>query len=238
MGKMFCYAPNRKPPCRPTEGLPAILKHPHQQICRASTDRLGHNLQGAHFNQRHAPFLSWAESCLDEKETWCIRSSVGLGRKEGLIWYPRCWWCLFSWNGLYWLLLMMQKTEAEGQFVSANNFILVNDFSSRLVSYCCFATVPHCTCWHRVYTRFHIQHTKGLPILSTHQVDDVECHAHVFADGNDHSTAWLLLLPPFPCWPPLTLHLDPLGPEHKCPLCVHHHKHMPPLRLNDCREAL
>lgn len=178
MGKMFCYGPNRKPPCRPAEGLPAILKHPHQQICRASTDRLGHNLQGAHFNQRHASFLSWADSCLDEKETWCIRSSVGLGRKGGLIWYPRCWRCLFSWNGLYWLLLMKQKTEAEGQLVSANNFILVTCFPPDLS----FIDVLPRSLTAHVDTRYtqdfpNIQ--RVFPILQTHQVDDVECHAHV-----------------------------------------------------------
>lgn len=62
------YASNRKPPCRPTEGPPASLKHPHQQIWSAATDRLGHNSQGAYFNQRHASFLwsaqSWILVCM------------------------------------------------------------------------------------------------------------------------------------------------------------------------------
>lgn len=58
MGKMFidggATSPTENPHVGPQkERLPASPKRPHQQIWIAATVRLGHNSEGAYFNQRH-----------------------------------------------------------------------------------------------------------------------------------------------------------------------------------------
>lgn len=62
-GKMFidrrATPPTENPhvgPQRELERSPASRKRPHQQIWSAATVRLGHNSEGAYFNQRHASF--------------------------------------------------------------------------------------------------------------------------------------------------------------------------------------
>lgn len=58
-----CFSFQRKPP------VWASLKHPpHQHIWSAATDSLGHNSQQAHFNQRHASFLSAVEPSVNERK--------------------------------------------------------------------------------------------------------------------------------------------------------------------------
>lgn len=100
------------------EREPARLKHLHQQIWTDATVRLGHNSEGAYFNQRHASFLTSFQAltvyCCAWKEA---HRKIGFGVAKApwdrLIWYTHQWKCLLSWMGWYWLLVIERRTGTD-----------------------------------------------------------------------------------------------------------------------------
>lgn len=88
---------------RERERLPASPKRPHQQIWSAATVRLGHNSEGAYFNQRHASLPTspsfkrseWIVVCMKgntrRDRPRCSRSSVGLTERADWSDTPHQW---------------------------------------------------------------------------------------------------------------------------------------------------